>query len=84
MKYAIEIRASALRGMKRFPKDVLIRVDARITSLADNPRPHGVSKLAGFQDRYRVRVGDCRVIYEIHDDVLLVLVVRVAHRREAY
>jgi len=84
MKYTIEIRASALREMKRFPKDVLKRIDACINSLADNPRPHGVKKLTDYRDRYRVRVGDYRIIYEIQDDVLLVVVVRVSHRREAY
>ena len=84
MRYTVEIRASALRGMKRFPKDVLVRIDACINALGDNPRPHGVRKLTGFHDRHRVRVGDYRVIYEIHDDVLVVLVVRVVHRREGY
>ena len=52
--------------------------------LADNPRPRGVEKLEGRENRYRIRVGDYRVIYEIHDEVLLVLVVRIGHRREVY
>jgi mRNA interferase RelE/StbE len=54
-----------------------------ISKLANNPRPVGCKKLRGW-DAYRIRIGDYRVIYEIHDDVLIVLVVRVAHRREAY
>jgi mRNA interferase RelE/StbE len=54
-----------------------------IDKLPDNPRPSGCRKLKGA-DVYRIRVGDYRVVYEIHDDVLIVLVVRVAHRSEVY
>jgi mRNA interferase RelE/StbE len=54
-----------------------------IGQLADNPRPVGCKKLKGMS-AWRIRVGDYRVVYEIHDDVLVVLVVRVAHRREVY
>jgi len=66
------------------PQDVRQRIDARIQSLADNPRPPGVEKLGGEERLYRVRVGDYRVVYSIEDDVLLVLVVRIGHRGEVY
>jgi mRNA interferase RelE/StbE len=69
--------------MESLPATLRLRIAAAILTLADNPRPRGCKKLTG-QDLYRVRVGDYRVVYEIHDDVLVVLVVRVAHRREAY
>jgi mRNA interferase RelE/StbE len=52
--------------------------------LADDPRPHGAKKLVGADRTYRIRVGDYRIVYEIGDEVLVVLVIRVAHRREAY
>ena len=55
-----------------------------IDALSDNPHPHGASKLKGADELWRIRVGDYRIVYEIHHRVLLVLVVRVAHRREAY
>jgi mRNA interferase RelE/StbE len=53
-------------------------------ALADDPRPPGVRKMRGADRQYRIRVGDYRVIYEIHDDVLLVLVIEVGNRREVY
>jgi len=55
-----------------------------IRSLQAHPRPAGCKKLAGNADYYRIRVGDYRVLYEIRDRVLLVLVIKVGHRREVY
>ena len=60
------------------------RIVARILALADEPRPPGSEKLAGETDRYRIRVVRFRVVYSIADAELLVLVVRVAHRRDVY
>ena len=59
------------------------RIADAMTRLADQPRPPGCKKLTGI-DAWRIRVGDFRVVYEIHDDRLLVLVVRIGHRREVY
>jgi mRNA interferase RelE/StbE len=59
-------------------------VTGAISSLQSNPRPAGCKKLAGNADYYRIRVGDYRVLYEIRDRVLLVLVIKVGHRREVY
>jgi mRNA interferase RelE/StbE len=59
------------------------RIRSAIDSLTTEPRPHGVIKLAG-RDDYRIRVGDYRVVYAVDDDELLVLVARIAHRREVY
>lgn len=55
-----------------------------VAKLADNPRPHGVKSLTKCPGEYRLRVSDYRVVYEIHDDHLVVLVVAVAHRREIH
>ena len=63
---------------------MLRRVDARILALAEEPRPPAAVKMQGPEGYYRVRVGDYRVVYAIEDDVLLVLVVRIGHRREVY
>lgn len=52
--------------------------------LAENPRPPKATKLVGFRNRWRVRSGDYRILYEIHDDALTMLVIRVAHRRQVY
>lgn len=60
------------------------RIVAGIRSLADDPRPPGCEKLAGEDDRYRIRVGRYRVIYSVGDGELLVVVVRVGHRKDVY
>ncbi len=57
---------------------------AKLRALAEDPRPRGCKKLAGREDIWRVRVGDYRVLYQILDDALLVLVVRVRHRKDVY
>jgi len=59
-------------------------VQAAIELLADQPRPSGARKLVGGDGEWRVRTGDYRIVYEIHDDVLLVLLVAVGHRRDIY
>jgi mRNA interferase RelE/StbE len=71
--------------MKNLPKDVFIRISGKITALAEDPRPSGVEKLSGSaEDFYRIRVGDYRVLYTIQDKVLLVIIIKVRHRREVY
>ena len=60
------------------------RIGQAIDALAVNPRPVGCVKLTGEDDVWRVRVGDYRILYEVHDDRLVVLVIRIANRREAY
>ena len=58
---------------------------AAIDALADDPRPAGCKKLAGSANRYRIRAaGAYRIVYDVHDDVLLVVVIRVGHRRDIY
>jgi mRNA interferase RelE/StbE len=59
------------------------RVRDAIDSLADDPRPRGVAKLAG-RDDYRIRVGDYRIVYAVDDEERLIIVARIAHRREVY
>ncbi|HEX3732900.1 MAG TPA: type II toxin-antitoxin system RelE/ParE family toxin [Mycobacteriales bacterium] len=58
-------------------------IDA-IETLSDAPRPHDVEKLSGYENRWRIRTGNYRIVYQIHDDVLTVLIVRIGHRREVY
>ena len=84
MAYRLELRPAALRDLKSLPREVLERVSAKIDSPPENPRPPGVERLSGSEDSYRVRVGDYRILYRIVDEVLLVLVVGVRHRKEAY
>ena len=84
MTYRIEWRPAAVKALESLPRDVARRITLRVGHLADDPRPNGSEKLAGGQDEHRVRVGDYRVIYGVHDAVLLVLVLRTGHRREVY
>lgn len=81
MPYRVEVSPTARQGFRRVPFAMHGRMQAAIDALADDPRPDGVVKTVGFAGRYRIRVGDYRVVYDILDDVLLVLVVRVGHRR---
>ncbi len=84
MAYTIEFRPRALRDLKGLPRDVQRRILKHIEDLADDPRPPGVKKLSGAEDLYRIRIGDYRVIYQIRDKVLLVVVVRIGHRGDIY
>lgn len=82
--YRVELRPAALRDLRKLDANVRRRLATAIDLLARTPRPPGVEKLQGQESRYRVRVGEYRIIYQIEDRVLLVLVVRVGHRREIY
>jgi mRNA interferase RelE/StbE len=82
--HRIVMTAAARRGMLALPKDVVRRIDACILALVQKPRPPRSVKLKGETDLWRVRVGDYRILYQIEDDRLLVIVIRVAHRREVY
>ena len=84
MAYRIEIKAGAHKELLSLAKALRDRIIAGIDALAANPRPHGSKKLAGVSKIYRIRVGDYRVVYEIEDRVLVITVIRVAHRREVY
>jgi mRNA interferase RelE/StbE len=81
--YRIEIARRARKALLDFPDSQARRIEAAIVELAAQPRPPGCVKLAGSEN-WRIRVGDYRVIYEIRDDVLLVLVIEIGHRREVY
>lgn len=85
MTYQIEWTTAALREVRKLDKQAARRVLVAVTKLADNPRPAGARALAGQpQGVMRIRVGDHRVVYHVEDDLIVVTVVRVAHRREVY
>jgi mRNA interferase RelE/StbE len=82
--YRLELKPAAVRSLRNLPQDVQKRVAHKIGALGRNPRPTGVEKLKGIPGLYRLRVGDYRILYQIQDKILLVLVVQVGHRREIY
>ncbi|MBD2163922.1 type II toxin-antitoxin system RelE/ParE family toxin [Calothrix membranacea FACHB-236] len=84
MTYQIEISARAAKQLKKLSSEIRERINHKILELAENPRPSGVVKLENTDDKYRIRVGNYRVLYEIEDNVLIVKVVRVGHRRDIY
>ena len=84
MTYRVEVAPAALRQLRKLDPPARRRVQAAIELLADQPRPSGAKKLGGGEGEWRVRTGDYRIVYEVHDNVLLVLVVADGHRREIY
>jgi len=82
-QYRIVIRKSVAKDLKGVPKKDVRRILATIKALADDPRPTGTKKLSG-QERYRLRQGNYRILYEIEDDRLVVCVVRAGNRRDLY
>ena len=84
MLYRIAWKPSAERAFRKLPRQAQDRIRPRIDALATNPRPDGVKKLEGDDNAWRIRVGDFRIVFEIHDAVVMVMIVRVANRRDAY
>jgi mRNA interferase RelE/StbE len=81
--YRIELRPAAARALQKLDPAIRPRIQGAIGLLADDPRPPASRPLRG-RSGYRVRVGDYRIIYTIADDVLLIVVVTLGHRREVY
>lgn len=83
MNYQVIFSKGALKQFNKLSSDLQKRVQTKINELATEPRPNGVKKLED-NDLYRIRVGDYRVIYQIQDDILLVIIVKISHRSKAY
>lgn len=81
--YEIRLHPQAARAFRRLQNPLRDRIAAAIDSLAHDPRPPGTTKLAGRAD-YRIRIGDYRIVYAVDDADHLVLIARIAHRREVY
>jgi len=84
MAYRIEVTPRARKDLKALSMRERKRVGNQIDALKDNPRPQGCRKLKGREDFYRIQVGDYRVVYQIEDEVLLILLVRIGDRKEIY
>ena len=81
--YRIEIKRSAGKELESIAERDQARIVERIRSLAENPRPPQAKKLSG-EEKYRIRQGDYRILYQIHDEVITVVVVKIGHRRDVY
>ncbi|HWB52911.1 MAG TPA: type II toxin-antitoxin system RelE/ParE family toxin [Tepidisphaeraceae bacterium] len=83
MAYQIAMMPRAQRDLAKLPNNTGERIARAIDALANNPRPPGCVKLSGIE-AWRIRAGSFRIIYEIHDDRLLVLVIRIGDRKDIY
>ncbi len=81
--YKIEIKRSAAKELEKIQKKDRDRIIEKIHALSEEPRPAWSKKLSG-EEKYRLRQGGYRVLYQIYDEVITVVVVKVAHRREVY
>jgi len=82
--YQVKFLPSALRQFEALPEKIKVKITNRINSLISDPRPHGCVKLSGRGNTYRIRSGDYRILYQIRDKVLLVVIVGVGHRKRVY
>ena len=84
MKYRIEVKRFAAKALKKIPKPDRKRISEKIDSLADDLPSPEITKMKGDNPFHRIRVGDYRIIYEIQDEVLVILIVKVGHRKDIY
>ena len=84
MAYSILLAPPAERQLKSLAEPIQKRIARRLRGLRENPRPHGIKKLAGEEDLYRIREGNYRIVYTIRDKELIVLIVKIGARKEVY
>ena len=84
MRYRIEFSPAAERQFKKIPREVQIRLKHRIDSLTENPFPRGVKKLSAEENLYRLRMGDYRIVYQVQGKALLILILKLGHRKNVY
>ena len=84
MQYSIEFRPTVLKSLNRFPKRDLVRIKKKIDDLGINLPTPNTTKMKGDNSFHKVRSGYYRIIYEIHDDRLVILVVKIGHRKDVY
>ena len=84
MSYRIEFKRSAAKALKKIPKANRKRIVEKIDSLAESPPNPDTTKMKGNNPFHKVRIGDYRIVYEIQEDVLVILVVKIGHRKDIY
>ena len=82
--YQLKIKRSAEKELAHLPVDIVIAIRDHILILRSNPFPQGYKKLKGFKNLYRIRVGNYRVIYSVQHDILIIEILKVAHRKDVY
>lgn len=84
LRYELRFRPAALRQLRKLDSQIARRIKSTTEALCIEPRPHGVRALTGQHGWLRVRVGDYRIVYEVRDSELVVLVIQIGHRSQVY
>jgi mRNA interferase RelE/StbE len=84
MRYVIDFTASAAREFRALDRQLQRRISSKVSELAEDPFPAGVRKFQGEADHWRIRVGDYRVIYRVETRRVVIVIVKIGHRREVY
>ena len=84
MQYSIEFRPAVLKSLKRFPKKDLVRLKKKIDELGTNLPNSNITKMKGNNPFHKIRSGDYRIIYEIHNNRIVILIVKIGHRKDVY
>jgi mRNA interferase RelE/StbE len=82
--YQLKIKRSAEKELAHLPVDAVIIIRDHILILRNNPFPPGCKKLKGFKNLYRIRIGNYRVIYSVQHEILIIEILKIAHRKDAY
>lgn len=82
--YTVNFKKSAVKELYKLPNREVFRIIKLIDKLSTEPRPRGCKKLKGYRDLWRVRSGNYRIIYSIEDHILIIEVLEIAHRKDAY
>jgi len=83
-QYKVVVSKSAAKELSKLSSVANNRIIKAVIKLSDNPRPHGAKKLKGSSENWRIRIGDYRVIYAIDDEILIVDIRRIGHRKDIY
>ena len=84
MKYRVELKKSAAKVLKKIPKSDQRRIRDKIDSLSEDLPEPATTKMKGDNPFHRIKVGDYRIIYEVHSDILVIMVLKIGHRKEVY
>jgi len=82
--YTIIFKNKARKELLSLPDKVIEVIEVKIDSLIENPLPHGYKKLKGSNNEYRIRVGNYRIVYTINNNILIITVIKISHRKDVY